>query len=107
MTVDYKQIGKRIRIARRKVNITQAELAEKLGVSIGYISQIERGITKANLITLDDLCDCIKCDLIYILSGTNTEESRTIYKAFYKEFSKLSEKDKHTAIKIIEVLNKR
>ena len=43
MSIDYKIIGKRIKERRKICQITQETLAEKLGVSVGYISQIERG----------------------------------------------------------------
>ena len=49
MLVDYILIGKRIKDYRNKCGFTQAALAEKLDVSVGFISQIERGITKPNL----------------------------------------------------------
>ena len=49
MLVDYILIGKRIKDYRNKCGFTQGALAEKLDVSVGFISQIERGITKPNL----------------------------------------------------------
>ena len=38
----YKTIRRNIRITRKRKRITQRELAEKIGVSEGYISDIER-----------------------------------------------------------------
>ena len=49
MNVDYKLIGERIQKTRKSKGMTQDVLAEKLGVSIGYVSQVERGITKISL----------------------------------------------------------
>lgn len=69
MSIDYKLIGKRIQKSRKKANITQEELAELLDVSAGYISQIERGITKPRLTTIDNICNLIHCDLNYIITG--------------------------------------
>ena len=45
MSVDYQLIGRRISQYRRAERKTQENLAEGLGVSVGYISQIERGVT--------------------------------------------------------------
>lgn len=70
MSIDYKLIGKRIQKSRKKVNMTQQELAERLDVSVGYVSQIERGITKPKLTTIDNICKHIRCDLNYIITGT-------------------------------------
>ena len=43
MNVDYFAIGQRIKQVRRDRGMTQERLAEALSVSVGYISQIERG----------------------------------------------------------------
>ena len=52
MNVDYSAIGQRIKRSRRARGMTQEHLAEALTVSVGYISQIERGVTKISLDTL-------------------------------------------------------
>ena len=39
------KIGKRLKEAREKSGMTQADLAEIVGVSVTYISSIERGIS--------------------------------------------------------------
>ena len=46
MSIDYKLLGERIKQQRRIKGTTQENFAEYLNVSVGYISQIERGITK-------------------------------------------------------------
>lgn len=40
----YKKIGARIVFYRRMNRLTQAELAEKAGLSVSYLSRIERGV---------------------------------------------------------------
>lgn len=40
----YKEIGARIVFHRRLKHLTQAELAEKAGLSVSYLSRIERGV---------------------------------------------------------------
>lgn len=42
-TVDQKAIGKRIKEYRIKAGITQEQLAERLSLSVSYISAVERG----------------------------------------------------------------
>ena len=49
MTIDYKSIGKRIRANRTQRQMTQAELAERTGMSDVYISRIETGIRSPSL----------------------------------------------------------
>ncbi len=43
------QIGKQLRQVRRVHDRTQEELAELLGVSVGWVSRIERGVKLPNL----------------------------------------------------------
>lgn len=71
MELDYKAIGKRIKIARINADLTQERLAELAGVSPTHLSNIETGTTKvstsmlvniANILRLsvdDLLCDSI------------------------------------------------
>lgn len=42
-------IGRHIRYLRRTRDRTQEELADMLNVSVGWVSRIERGVTKPNL----------------------------------------------------------
>ena len=69
MELDYKAIGRRVKFARIRAELTQEQLAERVGLSIAYLSNIETGSTKVSLstvvklantlgVTLDDLmCD--------------------------------------------------
>ena len=41
----YEKIGKRVKGAREISGMTQADLADKVGVSVTYISSIERGVS--------------------------------------------------------------
>lgn len=43
MELDYKAIGKRIKIARIKKNLTQETVADKIGVTPQHVSNIETG----------------------------------------------------------------
>ena len=49
MMISYKAIGRRIKYYRKLAKMRQADLAEKLDVSISYISQLECGIAEVSL----------------------------------------------------------
>ena len=55
--VDYLDFGTRVRICRRKMGLTQEELAEKVGISASFMGHIERGTRVASLDTLVALCN--------------------------------------------------
>ena len=71
MELDYKAIGKRVKIARIKAELKQEQLAERAHLSPTHISNVETGTTKVSLaaiisianalgVTADDLlCDSV------------------------------------------------
>ena len=63
MSVDYRSIGGRIKQRRRAAGMTQEQLAERLFVTVGYVSQLERGISKTNLDMLSKICTILDCDI--------------------------------------------
>lgn len=71
MNVDYKLAGKRIQAARKQSGMTQETLAEKLDVSIGYVSQVERGVTKISLDLLAAIANALGCDLSVFVTGAS------------------------------------
>lgn len=75
MNVDYELIGKRIKEARKKRAMTQERLAEELGVSIGYVSQLERGITKISLNTLAAISGILNCDMGELVTGSSVRRN--------------------------------
>lgn len=52
MELDYKAIGKRIKIARIKTDLTQEKLSEMVGVSPTHMSNVETGTTRVSLTTI-------------------------------------------------------
>lgn len=97
MELDYKAIGKRIKIARIRADLTQERLAERIDLSPTHLSNIETGTTKVSLrtivrlanaldVTVDDLlCDSViradvqfKRDIALLLADCNSYEMRIL-----------------------------
>ena len=81
MRVDYKKLGHRLKIAREKKQLTQEQLAERIGVSNNYISNIERNHSIPSLDTIVKLCnilditpDYLVLDSLYSSSGYLQDE---------------------------------
>ncbi|WP_214608063.1 helix-turn-helix domain-containing protein [Citrifermentans pelophilum] len=53
--VDHTVIGKKIREFRLSAGLTQEGLAERLGVTFQQVQKYERGVTKVNLMRLQEL----------------------------------------------------
>lgn len=89
MSVDYKLIGQRVKEKRKQKGYTQENLAEALGVTVGYVSQIERGVTKINLDTLSSISVFCECDISYFLTGTTVAQSSFLQEETAKIISDL------------------
>lgn len=68
-------IGKFISNERKKLNMTQEQLAEKLGVSKNAVSKWERGICLMDMSLLKPLSVILNVNVIDILSGEKVSAS--------------------------------
>lgn len=85
MKIDYKAIGKRVREKRKKLYITQAQLAEKANLSDTLISHIERGTTKLSLPSIIALANALGTSVDTLLMDVTDNSERE----FDREFSLL------------------
>lgn len=53
------EFGARLRERRLELGLTQAQVAEKAGVSLRYLSQIEQGSRNPTLVVLIHLCHAL------------------------------------------------
>lgn len=75
MDIDYVSIGHRIREIRKAKRLSQATLAEISDVEPSYISHIERGATKASLITLIRIANALEVTLDELVYGSLVKSS--------------------------------
>ncbi len=61
------ELGERIRLARRDKNMTQEELAFKVGVTATRISKIENGKTVTKINTFSRIVDALQVSADYLL----------------------------------------
>jgi transcriptional regulator with XRE-family HTH domain len=54
------RFGKRLRKFRRAKDLTQEKLAEQVGVSVDFISLIERGLSSPSFDTIQKLADVLE-----------------------------------------------
>lgn len=73
MAIDYSVIGERLKKARKEKNMTQEELAEKLDISIAFLSRVERGNSKINLKRLTQICEILDIPEGEILTGVSSK----------------------------------
>ncbi len=102
MSVDFQLIGQRIKATRKQAGKTQEWLAEQIDVSVGYISQIERGITKISLETLGEISSVLGGDMAYLVSGTAKGQNTYLENEISENFLLLSERDKKIIVNLIK-----
>ena len=99
MKIDSISLGKRIRSIRTKLNITLQSLADQVGVSLVFLSQVERGQNTGSLETIVAIANALQVsieellvdslvvtnsktddELSYLLLDCSEKESRVIIK---------------------------
>ena len=82
MAIDYSIIGQRIKKARKAKSLTQEQLAEKIDVSIAFLSRIERGNSQINLKRLNQICEILGVTEVEILNGVSNNSSKYLNNEF-------------------------
>ena len=70
MSIDYKSIGRRIKAARIRLDMTQERLAEKVNLSPSHLSNIETGTTKVSLPTIIKLANALQVSVDSLLTDS-------------------------------------
>lgn len=69
------EIGQRMRSCRKSIGLTQAEIAEKMDLSINYVSDLENGKKNMSILTMASLCKCFDKSADYFLYGTEDKNA--------------------------------
>lgn len=72
--MNYYEIGQRIRKIRKANNLSQEQLAEKVGISTTHMSHIETGNTKLSLPVFVDIASALSVqtdELLYDMTRIN------------------------------------
>ena len=107
MALNYKLMGERLKKARIEKKFTQEQLAEKLKVSIAYISRIETGKTHVNLQRLNELCAVLDTSESYILNGASDSSKTYMSSEFSSILEDCSSRDKELIYKIATIISEK
>ena len=104
MKVDYSAIGARIKARRRAQKKTQEALAEALLVSVGYISQIERGVTKVNLETLAEIAGALDCGLEELVTGVTGGQAGYLDRELFERCARMTGRQRQMLLDVADVI---
>ena len=101
------KIGKKLQTIRKSNGYTQEQLAEQIGVSVRYVSDVEQDRAKPSYEVLIKICNIFKISLNQVFSEylTVTENRSLAYPL--AGYEKLAEADKKTIEHLIMYFNKK
>ncbi len=105
MALDYTIIGERLKKARTEKNLTQEKLAEKLDVSIAFLSRIERGNSHISLKRLSQVCDILGVTEGYILNGASSTSDNYLDSEFNELLNNATPKAQKLIYKVAKVIS--
>ena len=102
--MDYKRLGERIRQERRRLNLTQAQLAEDIDISDTYMGAIERGERSLTLDTLVRLVNRLGVTIDYLLSDSVTDTDSNIMEQFKQIIDRQPLERKQMAVNVLRAI---
>ena len=73
-----KAIGQRTRRAREEMDLTQEQVAERAGLHVSYVGQIERGLREPSLKSLVSITHALNLELVDIFTEGGDKEDRLL-----------------------------
>lgn len=103
------KLGKRIFELRKRLNISQEELAEKLDISQKSLSKIETGRNFLTSDTLEKLTLALNVEITELFDFNHTDKKENLLDEIYKYIDNIknNEKDLITLYKIVQALGKK
>lgn len=77
-------IGKKIKELRTSKNLTLKDLSAETNLSIGFLSQLERGLTTIAIDSLSNIAKVLQVDLSYFIHNSN-KNKKPILRSYEKE----------------------
>ena len=101
------KIGKKLQTIRKSNGYTQEQLAEKVEVSVRYISDVEQDRAKPSYEVLIKICNIFEISLDQIFSQYLSIMGNKMLEYPLIGYDKLSEEDKKTIDHLIMYFNKK
>lgn len=74
---DIAPLGERLRKRRKALKLTLQDVADRAGLSVGFISQIERGITVPSIVSLVSVCRVLKMEVGSFFTQSHADRAIT------------------------------
>ena len=106
--MDSEDYGSLVKNLRQKTGLTQSQVAESLGVTPGYISNVENNRTAMSLRILTYYARLVGCSLDSLVGDLEPEYAETaLDRDQYQAILKLDTETKEKLLKTIELWSKK
>lgn len=95
-------IGGRIQELRRQKKLTQQQLAEMVGISTNYLSDLERGISSPRMDKLVAIINALGCSADELFTDVLEHRSQVQPSRLNDELAKLSPREQERAFAILD-----
>ncbi|MEG1577961.1 MAG: helix-turn-helix transcriptional regulator [Oscillospiraceae bacterium] len=79
LTLDFGRIGRQIRAVRQESGLTQAQLTERAGLSVPYLSHVERGTKRVSLSALIAIANALCVTADRLLTGSQPADATAYF----------------------------
>lgn len=102
-----KNLGERVLDLRKKINLTQADLAQRIGISLTQLARYERNEVHPPADVLKKMADVLNTSIDYLIMGDKDQKAKTALKdqellTQFKAVEAMSEKDKAVVKTLID-----
>jgi len=80
----FSEIGMKIKRLRSEKNLTLKELSQQTNLSVGFLSQLERGLTTVAIDSLDNISRALGVDINYFFTMSK-EQTDVVQKSYERE----------------------
>lgn len=104
--MDQTALGKRIRAERKKLNLTQEQLAELVNVSTTYVGLVERGERSITLSKLVQVANSLGVSVDYLLTDSVSENTSSQEKLLLQLFASANAEEKKMILEMAKLIIK-
>ena len=108
--MEIENIGKRIRKRRNELKLTMEQLAEKIGLTTGYVGNIERGESVPSIDTLVRIANSLSVNMDYlcqdVIAVSGEETHNYAISQIISKMQKMSENKQMALLVVFESIEK-
>ncbi len=104
MKKDQKLLGARIQYLRKRRHLTQEKLAEKMNISVNYLSSVERGIGNPTLNLFFKLAQALNVELWEMFDFEHQVETKDLHDLLKQLSHEIDADQLRLAVKVLRAM---